>query len=277
SSRCNIRYRCTSRCWRAQHEPAATTHQRSVRRAQAACGKCRVVGVRAARRRHSSQLRRLPQFALGDRAGRAERAHSGDALEACHVADGEDDRELRLQLRNWGSKAADPRALILELHRPRRERCVTRTVRRWQSHLAMALGYRAVMAGIKTRFITAADLMIQLAAAKAQGRLKGYFNRAILGPKLLIVDELGYLPFGRDEANLFFNVVAKRYERGSMILTSNLPFTQWATALADDQTFTAALLDRLLHHAHIVQIAGESYRLKDKRKAGSIKAAKNQQ
>jgi DNA replication protein DnaC len=142
-----------------------------------------------------------------------------------------------------------------------------------KSHLAMALGYRAVMAGIKTRFITAADLMIQLAAAKAQGRLKGYFNRAVLGPKLLIVDELGYLPFGRDEANLFFNVVAKRYERGSMILTSNLPFNQWATALADDQTLTAALLDRLLHHAHIVQIAGESYRLKDKRKAGSIKAA----
>jgi len=88
-----------------------------------------------------------------------------------------------------------------------------------KSHLAMAFAYRAVMAGIKTRFITAADLMIQLAAAKAQGRLKGYFNRAILGPRLLVVDEMGYLPFGREEANPFFNVVAKRYERGSMILT----------------------------------------------------------
>jgi DNA replication protein DnaC len=142
-----------------------------------------------------------------------------------------------------------------------------------KSHLALALAYRAVMAGIKTRFITAADLMIQLAAANAQGRLKGYFNRAILGPRLLVVDELGYLPFGREEANLFFNVVAKRYERGSMILTSNLPFTQWGTALADDQTLTAALLDRLLHHAHIVQISGESYRLKDKKKAGAVKAA----
>jgi DNA replication protein DnaC len=140
-----------------------------------------------------------------------------------------------------------------------------------KSHLALSLAYRAVMAGIKTRFITAADLMIQLAAANAQGRLKGYFNRAIIGPKLLVVDEMGYLPFGREEANLFFNVVAKRYERGSMILTSNLPFTQWAGALADDQTLTAALLDRLLHHAHIVQISGESYRLKDKRKAGAIK------
>ena len=130
------------------------------------------------------------------------------------------------------------------------------------------------MAGIKTRFLTAADLMIQLAAAKVQGRLKEYFNRAIVGPKLLIVDELGYLPFGRDEANLFFNVVARRYEHGSMVLASNLPFTQWADTLADDQTLTAAMLDRLLHHAHIVQISGDSYRLKDKRKAGTLRAPK---
>ncbi len=78
-----------------------------------------------------------------------------------------------------------------------------------------------------------------------------------------------YLPFGREEANLFFNVVAKRYERGSMVLTSNLPFTQWAGAFADGQRLTAAMLDRLLHHAHIVQITGESYRLKDKRRAGN--------
>lgn len=137
-----------------------------------------------------------------------------------------------------------------------------------KSHLAIALGYRAVMAGIKTRFITAADLMLQLSTARAQGRLKEYFNRAVIGPRLLVVDELGYLPFGREEANLLFNVVAKRYERGSMVLTSNLPFAQWGGALADDQTLTAALLDRLLHHAHIVQISGESYRLRDKRQAG---------
>ena len=137
-----------------------------------------------------------------------------------------------------------------------------------KTHIALALCQRAVMAGHKARFITAADLMMQLAAAKAQSRLKEYFNRAVLGPKLLVVDEIGYLPFGRDEANLFYNVVAKRYERGSMVLTSNLPFTQWAGAFADDQTLTAAMLDRLLHHAHIVQITGESYRLRDKRKAG---------
>jgi IstB-like ATP binding protein len=72
-----------------------------------------------------------------------------------------------------------------------------------------------------------------------------------------------------DRTALFCNVVARRYEHGSKILTSNLPFTQWATALADDQTLTAAMLDRLRHHAHIVQIRGESYRLKNKRKAGN--------
>lgn len=140
-----------------------------------------------------------------------------------------------------------------------------------KSHLAQALAYRATMAGIKTRFITAADLMLQLATAHKQERLKEYFNRAIIGPKVLIIDEIGYLPFGREEATLFFNVVAKRYEKGSIVLTSNLPFGQWASAFADDQTLTAALLDRLLHHAHIVQISGESYRLKDKRKAGQVK------
>lgn len=73
-----------------------------------------------------------------------------------------------------------------------------------------------------------------------------------------LLDESGYLPFGREEANLFFNVVAKRYGRSSMVLTSNLPFAQWASAFADDQTLTAAMLDRLLHHAHIVQISGEA-------------------
>lgn len=143
-----------------------------------------------------------------------------------------------------------------------------------KSHLAIALAYRAVMAGIKVRFITAADLMLQLATARNQGRLNEYFNRAVIGPKLLVVDEIGFLPFGREEANLFFNVVAKRYERGSMILTSNLPFTQWAGTFADDQVLVAAMLDRLLHHAHIVQITGESWRLRDKRRAGQAPLGK---
>ena len=174
---------------------------------------------------------------------------------------------------DWGHAGGAPKAQIVELsHLAFVERAENVVLLGpsgvGKTHIALALAHRAVMAGHKVRFIAAADLMLQLAAAKAQGRLKEYFNRAVLGPKLLVVDEIGYLPFGRDEANLFFNVVAKRYERGSMVLTSNLPFTQWASAFADDQTLTAAMLDRLLHHAHIVQIGGDSYRLKDKRKAG---------
>lgn len=113
-----------------------------------------------------------------------------------------------------------------------------------KTHIALAIAQRTVGAGHKVRFITAADLMLQLATTRSQGRLKEYFNRAVLGPKLLVVDEIVYLPFGREEANMFFNVVAKRYERGSMVLTSNLPFTQWAGAFADNQTLTAAMRDR---------------------------------
>src|SRR5690606_6605413 len=97
------------------------------------------------------------------------------------------------------------------------------------------------------------------------------FNRAIIGPRLLVIDEIGYLPFGREDANLFFNVVAQLYERTIIIVTSNLTCSQRSSCFAEDLTLTAALLDRLLRHAHIVQIAGESYRLKDKRKAGNIK------
>ena len=98
--------------------------------------------------------------------------------------------------------------------------------------------------------------------------MKEAMHRVIAAPKLLIIDEIGYLPFGRGQANLFFQVVARRYERGSLILTSNLAFGSWDQAFAGDAVLTAAMLDRILHHATVVQIAGESYRLKDKRRAG---------
>lgn len=141
-----------------------------------------------------------------------------------------------------------------------------------KTHLAIALGYIATQMGIKTRFISAADLVIALAAASRQDRLADFLKRNITNPRLLIIDEIGYLPLGREEANLFFQVVAKRYEKGSMIVTSNLPFGQWDQAFAGDQTLTAALLDRLLHHSDVQQIKGESYRLKDKREAGIIRS-----
>lgn len=137
-----------------------------------------------------------------------------------------------------------------------------------KTHLGLALAYKAIMASIKVRFITAADLMLQLATAHHQGKLKAYLQRTVLAPRLLVIDEIGYLPFGREEANLFFNVIAKRYERGSILLTSNLPFSQWSSAFANDTTLTAAMLDRLLHHSHVIQISGQSYRLKDKKKVG---------
>lgn len=148
---------------------------------------------------------------------------------------------------DWSQAGGAPKAQLLELaHLAFIERAENVVMLGpsgvGKTHLALMLCPRAVMAGHKARFITAADLMMQLAAAKSQSRLKEYFNRAVLGPKLLVVDEIGHLPFGRDEANLFFNVVAKRYERGSMVLTSNLPFTQWAGAFADDQTLTAAMM-----------------------------------
>lgn len=85
------------------------------------------------------------------------------------------------------------------------------------------------------------------------------------------------IAFGRDEANLFFHVIAKRYERAATIVTSNLPFTQWALILADEATLTAALLDRLLHHAHIVQISGASCRMKDKRRGGTLGRRKREE
>lgn len=139
-----------------------------------------------------------------------------------------------------------------------------------KTHLAMALGYRATQAGIKTRFMTASDLLMTLTTAHAQNSLKTVMHRAIKAYRLLIIDEIGYLPMNREQANLFFQVIAALYEKGSLIVTSNLPFGQWDATFAQDATLTAALLDRLLHHAHIVPIAGESYRLKHQRQAGIV-------
>ncbi|OKX18076.1 AAA family ATPase [Escherichia coli] len=130
-----------------------------------------------------------------------------------------------------------------------------------------------VRAGIKVRFTTAADLLLQLSTAQRQGRYKTTLQRGVMAPRLLIIDEIGYLPFSQEEAKLFFQVIAKRYEKSAMILTSNLPFGQWDQTFAGDAALTSAMLDRILHHSHVVQIKGESYRLRQKRKAGVIAEA----
>ncbi|EEX0399266.1 AAA family ATPase [Escherichia coli] len=113
-----------------------------------------------------------------------------------------------------------------------------------KTHLAIAMGYEAVRAGIKVRFTTAADLLLQLSTAQRQGRYKTTLQRGVMAPRLLIIDEIGYQPFG-----------------------------QWDQTFAGDAALTSEMLDRILHHSHIVQIKGESYRLRQKRKAGVIAEA----
>lgn len=139
-----------------------------------------------------------------------------------------------------------------------------------KTHIACAIGYKAVQAGIKTRFISASDLIMQLAGAQRQDKYQSVMQRSIVGPRLLIIDEIGYLPFDLAQSKLLFDVIAKRYEKSSMILTSNLPFGQWGQTFANDTALTSAMLDRILHHSHVISIQGESYRLREKRQAGLI-------
>ena len=160
----------------------------------------------------------------------------------------------------------------LALYRACRERRLPRPSGVGKTHLAIALGYLATQKGHKVRFTTAADLVMTLETAQRQGRWKEAMHRTVSVYKLLIIDEIGYLPLAREQANLFFQVVARRYEKGAMILTSNLTFGSWDQAFAGDPVLTAAMLDRLLHHSTVVAIQGDSYRLKDKRSAGLLKA-----
>jgi len=139
-----------------------------------------------------------------------------------------------------------------------------------KTHLAIALGYLATQSGVKVRFVTAADLVMQLERAQQRGQFDHFMRRSLLGPSILIIDEVGYLPLLGNQANLFFQVIAKRYEHGSIILTSNLSFGEWDRTFAGNSALTAAMLDRLLHHAHVVQIKGDSYRLREKKKAGVL-------
>jgi DNA replication protein DnaC len=128
--------------------------------------------------------------------------------------------------------------------------------------IAVALAVAACQAGYSIYFTSLDDLVRRLRTAEATGR----FNRqlgAYLRPAVLVVDEVGYLPLDRTEANMVFQLVSRRYERGSMIITSNKSFAEWGSVLGDDVLATA-ILDRLLHHCDIIAINGPSYRLKDR-------------
>jgi DNA replication protein DnaC len=142
-----------------------------------------------------------------------------------------------------------------------------------KTHLAVALGRKAIEHGYSVLFTHATHLVAALAKAHTDGRLEDKLLH-YAKPKLLIIDELGYLPLERNAAHLFFQLVARRYERGSIMLTSNRSVSEWG-AVFDDAVVATAILDRLLHHSHVLTIRGDSYRLRQKRKAGLIKPVKN--
>jgi DNA replication protein DnaC len=137
-----------------------------------------------------------------------------------------------------------------------------------KTHLAIALGRAAIESGHTALFVTATELIASLARAHTEGHLADQLT-FYAKPKLLVVDELGYLPLERTSAHLFFQLVARRYERGSILLTTNQPVTDWGHVFGDE-TIAAAILDRLLHHSHTLVIKGESFRLKTKKRAGLL-------
>jgi DNA replication protein DnaC len=131
-----------------------------------------------------------------------------------------------------------------------------------KTHIAIALGIRACLAGQRVLFATATEWVARLGDAQRQGRLAEELKRLALYP-LVIVDEVGYIPFDPQAANLMFMLVSSRYERASLIVTSNKPFSAWGEIFADE-VVAVAMIDRLVHHAEIVSLRGDSYRLKDK-------------
>ena len=140
-----------------------------------------------------------------------------------------------------------------------------------KTHLAIALGREAIACGYSVLYVTAINLVASLAKATLEGRLEErivHFSK----PRLLIVDELGYLPFEKNAAHLFFQLVSRRYERGAMLLTTNRSVGEWGDIFGD-AVIATAILDRLLHHSHVITIRGDSFRLREKRRSGLVKSA----
>jgi DNA replication protein DnaC len=137
-----------------------------------------------------------------------------------------------------------------------------------KTHLAVGLALKAIERGYRVLFTTATTMIATLTKAVAEGRLEEKLKLYTV-PRLLVVDEIGYLPIDRIGANLFFQLVSRRYEKGPMILTSNQTLGSWGDVFGD-RVIATAILDRLLHHAIMLNIRGNSYRLKDKLKAGLV-------
>lgn len=142
-----------------------------------------------------------------------------------------------------------------------------------KTHLATAIGIKAAQSRYSTYFISCHDLIMKLNKAHLENRLEAQL-RHYLKYKVLVIDEIGYLPVDKQGANLFFQLIAKRYEKKSTILTTNQPFSKWGEVFSDNM-LANAILDRLLHHSHIIQIKGPSYRIKDKIRNSELKNSKD--
>ena len=140
-----------------------------------------------------------------------------------------------------------------------------------KTHLAVGLGVKAIQHGYRVLFTTATAMLATLTKGLSENRLEEK-PKLYPVPRLLLIDEIGYLPIDRQGANLFFQLIGRRYERGPVILTSNQSFTNWGEVFGD-RVIATAILDRLLHHGITVTIRGDSYRLKEKIKAGLLKGA----
>lgn len=132
-----------------------------------------------------------------------------------------------------------------------------------KTHLAIGLGIKAAHAGHSVLFDTASNWIARLATAHQAGRLDAELKK-IRRYRLIIIDEVGYIPFDQDAANLFFQLIASRYEVGSVMVTSNLPFGRWGETFSDD-VVAAAMIDRLVHHAEVLTLTGDSYRTRQRR------------
>ena len=137
-----------------------------------------------------------------------------------------------------------------------------------KTHVVLGLGLAACQRGLSVGFTTAAALVHELSEARDERRLLN-LQKKLSRLKLLIIDELGFVPLSKTGAELLFEVLSQRYERGSILVTTNLPFDEWTEALGSER-LTGALLDRLTHHVHILEINDESYRLKQSRQATTL-------
>jgi DNA replication protein DnaC len=132
-----------------------------------------------------------------------------------------------------------------------------------KTHLGIALGYAACLAGHRVLFTTAIEIVNTLLAAHKAGRFV-IEQKKYLRPAVLVIDEVGYLPIDKHGADILFQIISQRYERGSIVLTTNKIYKQWPSIFNNDSTLTSAILDRILHHAETVIIEGKSYRMKDR-------------